>query len=142
MVSLVRRRTPGETVGARSLIYFRRREGAGAGEFRKVMRHRLVPTLLGTGMLKELRTQAFLPWNKRLWDTPHVAHDNPHNQRFHASLILGFTDTAARDGFFTSNLIQEVSTQLTPLTSAIHAYDVAAALTFVKNGHILPRYEE
>ena len=32
------------------------------------------------------------PWNKRLWDTPNVAHDDPADQRFHASLILGFTD--------------------------------------------------
>ena len=52
-------------------------------------------------MLKELRTQTFLPWNEKLWDTPNVAHDNPHDQQFHASLILGFTDTAARDAFFT-----------------------------------------
>ena len=60
-------------------------------------------------MLKELRTQTFLPWDKRLWDTPNVAHDNPHDQRFHASLILGFTDTAARDAFFASSVIEELS---------------------------------
>jgi hypothetical protein len=93
-------------------------------------------------VLKELRTQTFLPWNEKLWDTPNVAHDNPHDQRFHASLILGFTDTAARDAFFTSSVIQELSRQLTPLASAIHAYDVTAALTYVKNGDILPLYEE
>jgi hypothetical protein len=39
-------------------------------------------------------------------------------------------------------VIEEVSDQLTPFVSAIHAYDVAAALTFVKNGDILPGYEE
>jgi hypothetical protein len=71
-----------------------------------------------------------------------VAHDNPHDQQFHASLILGFTDTTARDAFFASSVIEELSNQLTPLTSAIHAYDVTAALTYVKNGNILPHYQE
>ncbi|GGS79068.1 hypothetical protein [Streptomyces violaceus] len=80
--------------------------------------------------------------NKRLWDTPNVAHDNPHDQRFHASPILGFTDTAARDAFYTGNVIQGLSDQLAPLVSAIHAYDVATTLTYVKNGDILPHYEE
>jgi hypothetical protein len=132
----------GETVGARSLIYVRRRGGAGAGEFRKLVRKQLVPALVGTGVLKELRTQLFLPWNEKLWDTPNVAHDNPHDQRFHASLILGFTDAVARDAFFANSVIEELSNQLTPLASAIHAYDVTAALTYVKNGDILPHYEE
>jgi hypothetical protein len=133
---------PGETVGARTLIYLRRRNGVGAGEFRKFVSKQLVPALVGTGVLKELRTQTFLPWNKRLWDTPNVAHDNPHDQRFHASLILGFTDTAARDAFLASSVIEELSNQLTPLASAIHAYDVTDALTYVKNGDILPHYQE
>ena len=133
---------PGETVGARSLIYLRRRDGVGAGTFRKFARKQLVPALVETGVLKELRTQTFLPWNKKLWDTPNVAHDNPHHQHFHASLILGFTDTAARDAFYANSAIEELSNQLTPLASAIHAYDVTAALTYVKNGDILPHYEE
>ncbi|MEV0635929.1 strictosidine synthase [Streptomyces sp. NPDC050619] len=133
---------PGEKVGARVLVYLRRRDGAGAGEFRKFVNKQLVPALAGTGVLKELRTQTFLPWNKKLWDTPNVAHDNPRDQRFHASLMLGFTDTAARDAFFTGDVIQGLSDQLAPLASAIHAYDVAAALTYVKNGDILPHYEE
>jgi hypothetical protein len=32
--------------------------------------------------------------------------------------------------------------QLKPLATAIHAYDVETALTFVKHGQILPHYEE
>ena len=133
---------PGETVGARSLIYLRRKDGTGAGEFRKFIRKQLVPALAGTGVLKELRTQTFLPWNEKLWDTPDVAHDNPHDQHFHASLILGFTDTAARAAFLANSVIEELSNQLTPLASAIHAYDVTDALTYVKNGDILPHYQE
>ncbi|MDX3458509.1 strictosidine synthase [Streptomyces sp. ME02-8801-2C] len=133
---------PDEKVGARVLVYLRRRDEAGAAEFRKLIKKQLVPALAGTGVLKELRTQTFLPWVEKLWDTPNVAHDNPHDQRFHASLILGFTDTAARDAFFTGNVIQDLSAQLAPLVSAIHAYDVTAALTYVKNGDILPHYQE
>jgi hypothetical protein len=92
-------------------------------------------------VLKE-RTQTFMPWIEKLWDTPNVAHDNPDDQRFHASVSLGFTDTAARDAFFTGSLIENLSHQLAPLAAAIHAYDVTAALTYVTNGGILPRYQE
>lgn len=133
---------PGKTVGARAMLYLRRRDGVGAGEFRKFVTKQLVPALIGTGVLKELRTQAFLRWNEKLWDTPNVAHDNPRDQQFHASVILGFADTASRDGFFTGPAAKELSDLLTPLTSAIHAYDVTAALTYVKNGDILPHYEQ
>ena len=91
---------PAETVGARAVVYLRRRDGVGGREFRKVIKKELVPALVGTGVLKELRTQTFLPWNEKTWDTPDVAHDNPADQRFHASLILGFADPAARTAFF------------------------------------------
>ena len=132
---------PGETVGARTLIYLRRRDGVGAGAFRKFVNEQLAPALADTGVLKELRTQTFLPWIEKLWDTPDVAHDNPHDQHFHASLSLGFTDTEARNAFFTGQVIQDLSDRLAPQVSAIHAYDVTAALTYVKNGEILPHYE-
>ena len=91
---------PGVNVGARALIYLRRNDGVSARDFRKLVNKELVPALAGTGALRELRTQTFLPWNGKLWDTPNVAHDNPADQRFHASLILGFTDAQERAGFF------------------------------------------
>ena len=133
---------PGETVGARAVIYLRRRDGVGGREFRKVINTNLVPALIGTGVLKELRTQTFLPWNRKTWDTPHVAHDNPPDHRFHASLVLGFTDPAARTTFFQGADVQSMSSTLAPVASAIHAYDVHAALTFVKRSEILPHYQE
>jgi hypothetical protein len=34
------------------------------------------------------------------------------------------------------------TTPLAPLTSAIHAYDVSAMLTYVKDGAILPHYQQ
>lgn len=93
---------PGEKTGARALVYLRRREGVGTRPFRKFVTNELAPALANTGLLTELRTQIFMPWNEKLWDTPNVAHDNPTDQRFHASLILGFADAAAREAFFDS----------------------------------------
>jgi hypothetical protein len=133
---------PAETVGARAVVYLRRRDGVSGREFRRVIKKDLVPALVGTGVLKELRTQTFMPWIKRAWDTPDVAHDNPADQRFHASLILGFSDTAARTAFFEGKETQQLSQTLAPVASAIHAYDVFATLTYVKDGEILPHYQE
>jgi hypothetical protein len=133
---------PGEEVGARALVYLRRKDGVGAGEFRKLINNELGPAFSGTGVLRELRTQTVLPWYEKLWDTPNVAHDNPADQRFHASLSLGFTDAQQQAAFFHSREIDSLSNTLAPLTSAIHAYDVSAALTYVKDGTILPHYQQ
>ncbi len=132
---------PGETVGSRAMIYLRRRDDVGARAFRTFINKQLVSSLAGTGVLKELRTQTFLPWSQKLWDTPDVAHDNPHDQRFHASVMLGFADEAARDEFFAGDSVRDLSEELTPLASAIHAYDVTSALTYVRDAHVLPHYE-
>ena len=113
-----------------------------AGAFRKFIDNELVPALAGTGALKELRTQAFLPWSKRLWNTPNVAHDNPADQRFHASLMLGFTDAAEQAAFFESRRLGNLSTELGRFASAAHAYQVSEALTFVRDGAILPHHQE
>jgi hypothetical protein len=133
---------PAETVGARAVVYLRRRDDVSSREFRKVVKKELVPALIGTGGLKELRTQTFLPWNEKTWNTPDVAHDNPGDQRFHASLVLGFADPAARTVFFEGTDIKQLSQTLAPVASAIHAYDVFAALTYVKDGEILTQYQE
>jgi hypothetical protein len=132
---------PGVKVGARSLIYLRRREGVKTGAFRTFLKDELVPALVTTGALRELRTQVFLPWIERLWDTPNVAHDNPTDQRFHASLILGFTGPDALRAFFGSGEIATLSRKLPEYVSAVHAYEVAEALTFVRDGKILPHYQ-
>ena len=133
---------PDEAVGARAVIYLRRRDGVSGREFRRVIKRVLVPALIDTGVLKELRTQTFLPWTKKTWNTPDVAHDNPADQRFHASLVLGFADSPARTAFFEGTDVEQLSQKLAPVASAIHAYDVAAALTYVKHGQILPHYQE
>ena len=130
----------GEQTGARALISLRRRAGVGTRPFRKHFTDELVPALAKTGVLTELRTQVFMPWNERLWDTPDVAHDNPTDQRFHASLILGFTDAPARTTFFRSDELAEMSDELSMFASAVHAYEVSEALTYVKGGEVLPHY--
>ena len=132
---------PVETVGARAAVYPRRKDGISGRAFRKVIKMQLVPALIGTGALKELRTQTFLSWNEKTWDTPDVAHDNPADQRYHASLVLGFADPAARTAFFEGPEIKQLSQMLAPVASAIHAYHVFAALTYVRDGTILPHYQ-
>jgi hypothetical protein len=131
---------PGETVGARSLIYLRRRQGVSTGPFRRFVTDELVPPIVKTGSLTELRTQVFMPWIKRLWDTPNVAHDNPTDQQFHASLILGFSDANAMRAFFGRGEIAAISGRLHEFVSAVHAYEVTEALTYVKDGNVLPHY--
>jgi hypothetical protein len=131
---------PGEKVGARSLVYLRRREGVRTRAFRTFLTNELVPALVKAGPLRELRTQVFMPWIQRLWDTPNVAHDNPTDQRFHASLILGLTDTNALRALFGSGVIASVSGKLPEFVSAVHAYEVTEALTYVKDGKVLPQY--
>lgn len=79
-------------------------------------------------------------WNEKLWDTPNVAHDNPADQRFHASVILGFADASARAAFFDSAKVTTLSDELSMFASAVHAYDVSEALTYVKDGRELPHY--
>ena len=129
---------PGERAGSRAILYLRRRQGVGSIAFHKFVKKTLVPALVGAAPLKELRTQVFLPWSEKLWDTPNVAHDNPDDQHLHASVILGFADQAARDDFFAGTDIAHVTEAVVPFASAIHAYDVTAALTYVRNGRSSP----
>ena len=131
---------PGTRTGARALVYLRRRDGVRTRPFRSHITDELMPGLANTSGLTELRTQVFMPWNERLWDTPDVAHDNPTDQRFHASFILGFADASARTAFFDSREITTLSDPLSEFASAIHAYEVSEALTYVRDGRVLPDY--
>lgn len=127
---------PGEKPGSRAIIYLRRGKEEGTIAFHKFLKKELTPALIATGELKELRTQVFLPWSKKTWDTPNVAHDNPEDQHLHASVIFGFADDTVRDAFYATHA-RELSAVLAPHVSAIHAYDVATTLTYVTNSQIL-----
>jgi hypothetical protein len=80
-----------------------------------------------------------MPWSEKLWDTPNVAHDNP--EIMHASLILGCLAPVPR-AFFASDAVSKLSAKLPSFVSAIHAYEMPEALTFVKNGNALSQYEK
>ena len=131
---------PGQKTGSRAVVYLRRGDDDGTVAFHKFLKKELTPALIATGALTELRTQVFLPWSEKTWDTPNVAHDNPTDQHLHASVILGFRDDAARDAFYTQHTAA-LTELLAPHVAAIHAYDVTEALTYVRDGEILPHYE-
>lgn len=123
-------------VGARTLLYLRRAPGIRRRALRSFVNQQLAPALAADGGLRELRTQVFLPWSERTWDTPGVAHDNPRGSHLHACVIVGFADHAARHAFYDS-----VAPTLAPLVTthlaALHAYDVDTTLTFVHDGRVL-----
>lgn len=131
-----------ETVGARLLIYIRKKDGVRTRAFRQFIADEFVAALADTGLLKELRTQYFMPWKKQLWNTPNVAHDNPGDQRFHASITVGFTDGTAAKKFLTGPVVKDLSVKLPNFVAAIHAYKVNEALTYVKDGRELLRYQK
>ncbi len=133
---------PNEKVGARLLIYIRKKDNVGTRAFRTFVTGEFVETVAGAGTLKELRTQTFMPWNQKLWDTPNVAHDNPTDQRYHASVIVGFADDAAAKEFMKSNAVKELSSTLSSVASAVHAYEVSEALTYVKDSNRLSHYQK
>ncbi|SDP68556.1 hypothetical protein SAMN04489867_3461 [Pedococcus dokdonensis] len=120
------------------VLYLRRRKGAQG--FGKFVRKTLVPALAPSDGLAGLRSQTFLPWSERMWDTPDVAHDNPLDQRFHASVMLAFADEAARSTFLANSA--ELNEIMRPKVSAVHAYDVETTLTFVKDGEVLAEPQE
>ncbi|MGP9529239.1 strictosidine synthase [Glutamicibacter sp. AOP5-A2-18] len=128
---------PGSHPGSRAVLYLRRGKDTGTVAFHKFVKKTLVPALVETGVLTELRTQVFLPWSQKLWDTPNVAHDNPEDQHLHASVILGFVDDEAREKFFAGGQAANLSELIAPFTSAVHAYDVETTLRYVKGGEIL-----
>lgn len=126
----------------RALIYLRRKEGVGTHAFRKFFHNEFVPAVAVSADLKELRTQVFMPWIEASWRTPNVAHDNPADQRFHASAILGFSGGAALRAFFASDAVARLSSKLPGFISAVHAYEMPDALTYVKDGKALPTFEK
>lgn len=96
--------------------------------------------LANTGILQELRSKVYSPWKKKQWDTPNVAHDNPEEVQFQASLMLGFIDKDDMEKFFKSDDIKKLSDRLSVFCSAVHAYEIDETLTFVKDGKELPHY--
>lgn len=128
---------PNERIEARSMVFFRMKESVNESDFKKFLNEELVPTLANAGMFKELRSKLYAPWKQKQWNTPNVAHDNPSDVQFQASVMLGFADEQAMQTFFKSDEVKKLSERLGMFCSAIHAYQISEAITFVKDGKII-----
>ena len=127
---------------ARSIIFIRRKNGVSSSQFRRIINNKLAIAVAETDGVQELRTQVFTPWQRSLWNSPDVKHDNPKDAQFHTSLIVAFGSEQEKTAFFSSEALRELSVELAGYVSAIHAYDATEALTFVKDGKQLPKAKE
>lgn len=123
-------------VGARTVVLLRRRDDVPASAFARFVRDRLSPAISAAPSVHELRVQVFMPWREGQWDTPGVAHDNPHDATFHASVVIGFGDDPKRDHFFSSAIHGELAAEIALYCSAVHAYEVEQTHIFVKDGRV------
>ncbi len=134
--------SPRDKANVRSILYIRKRDDVSSAQLRHFIHSELVPRIAEGATAKELRTQLFTPWQKALWNSPNVQHDNAKNVQFHASVIVGFVSKQEQTDFFQSDVVRELSEQFATYASAIHAYDVTETLTFVKDGTQLPHAKE
>ena len=79
-----------------------------------------------------------MPWNEAL-DTPNVAHDNPTDRG------PRLADPRLRRRIRASGVLRQRRDhdpfgRLSMFASAVHAYEVSEALTYVKEGESLPHY--
>ncbi|WP_425290676.1 strictosidine synthase [Spirosoma linguale] len=130
-----------EKTGARSVVFFRIKEGVDKKDFARFINQELTPILANTGVLTELRPKVYMPWKQKQWDTPNVAHDNPKKVQFQASVMLGFANKKAMTDFFASDAVNKLAGKLAAYTSAVHAYEIAETLTYVKDGKQLDHYQ-
>ena len=133
---------PDEKIQARSIVFFRIKEGVKQDDFAKFISEELTPSLANTGVLKELRSKVYMPWKEKQWNTPNVAHDNPKQDQFQASLMLGFADKESMEKFFEGDAVKKLSEKLSAFCSAVHAYEIQQTLTFVSGGKELLHYQE
>lgn len=127
---------PNAKIEARSIAFFRIKEGIKARDFKNFIHEELAPSLANTEVLKELRSKTYNPWKESQWNTPNVLHDNAKEVQFQASLILGFTGKNAMEQFFKSEAVTKLSDRISVFCSAVHAYEISETLTFVKEGKI------
>ena len=73
-------------------------------------------------------------WKQKDWNTPNVLHDNDNADQYQASLILGFTNKSEMEKFFSSEAIKKISERIAVFCSAVHAFEIAETITFVKDG--------
>lgn len=117
----------------RDVLYIRRKDTVSSGKFKDFVNESLASQLANVTGVTEVRSQVYLPWNEKTWDTPNVAHDNPKSEHLHASIIIGFANQEARQAFY-RDLAPSLNEDLRTYASALHAYHIDKTLTFVDNG--------
>ncbi|WP_237233420.1 strictosidine synthase [Rothia nasisuis] len=121
----------------RDVVFFRRAQGARGREFKDFMHNRLAPSVLAQAGISELRTETFLPWHKKTWDTPNVAHDNPKADRYHGLMVIGFESETARAAFY-EQVAPHLNSTVDGAVSAIHSFAIEDTKVFVEGGRRLP----
>ncbi len=125
---------PDTKIEASAMVFFRKKEGVNENDFKKFINEELTPALANTNQLKELRNKAYNSWKQKQWNTPNVEHDNDKTDQFQASVMLGFSNKAEMENFFNSEEIKKLSERIPAFCSAVHAYEIAETITFVKDG--------
>lgn len=133
---------PNSKIEARSIVLFRKKAGVSQKDFKKFIQKELTPTLANTGVLKELRSKTYNKWKQKQWNTPNVLHDNPTDQQFQASIILGFANPKSMEDFFKLEAVQQLASRIAVFCAAVHAYEIEETLTYVANGKILPHSQK
>lgn len=122
---------------AGSIVFLRMKDGVNEADFKAFINDELAPSLANMHVLSELRSKAYLPWKEKQWNTPNVLHDNPKEVQFQGSLMLGFASKKEMDAFFKSDGVRKLADRLAVFCSAVHAYELTEAITFVENGKII-----
>jgi hypothetical protein len=133
---------PNDKIEARSIVFFRKKEAVKEEDLKNFINEELTHALANMGVLKELRNKVYMPWKQKQWNTPNVAHDNAKEVQFQASLMFGFTDKNEMEKFFKSEVVKNLSDRISIFCSAVHAYEIAETLTYVKNGEELSHYQK
>ena len=133
---------PGEKAGARALIYLRRRDGVGAGAFRKFISDELVPALA-----EHRRAEGTADPGVHALEREALGHPERRARQPRRPAVPRLADPRLHRRSRAGGLLRQrgdptLSDKLASFVSAVHAYDVSAALTYVKDGEILPHYQE
>lgn len=122
----------------RDVVFFQRRPGVSGRDFRRVLGGEFAAGVRASQGLTEFRSQVYLPWHRLSWNTPNVAHDNPRENRLHASCILGFESREARERFYAQEA-PKLNGILASRVSGVLAQRIDQTLVFAADGVRLDR---
>ena len=133
---------PAEKAGARALIYLRRRDGVGTGAFRKFITDELVPALASTGRAEGTANPGLHALEREALGHPERRARQPRRPAVPRLADPRLHRHAARGGHSsTATRSRRCQSRLPAFASAIHAYEVPEALTYVKDGKVLPHHQ-